>query len=97
VLLDPPQWSKGPFGAVDVENDYPALLKPALLATARGGALYATHHLPSLDVAGFEARIRRTAEKAGIELAEVEVFGPDADFPGRAGEPLLKVARCQRA
>jgi 23S rRNA (cytosine1962-C5)-methyltransferase len=97
VLLDPPKWSKGPFGAVDVEHDYPALLKPALLATARGGALYATHHLPNLDAAGFEARIRRTAEKAGIDLFAVEVFGPDEDFPGRDGAALLKVARCQRA
>lgn len=97
VLLDPPQWSTGPFGAVDVEHDYPALLKPALLATARGGALYATNHLPALDAAGFEARIRRTAEKAGVELASVEVFGPDPDFPGQGGVPLLKVARCQRS
>lgn len=96
VLLDPPKWSKGPFGAVDVENDYPSLLKPALLATAPGGVLYATHHLPSLDAAGFEARIRRTAEKAGIALASIEIFGPDADFPALAGQSLLKVAACHR-
>lgn len=97
VLLDPPAWSKGPFGAVDVARDYPSLLKPALLATAAGGELYATYHLPDLDAEGFRQRVERTAEKAGIALSAVEVFAPDADFPPRSASSLLKIVRCQRA
>src|SRR5262249_6840466 len=49
VFLDPPAWSAGPFGAVDVERDYPALFKPALLATAPGGTLIATNHAASVE------------------------------------------------
>ena len=42
VVLDPPGWAKGPFGAIDIVRDYPGLLKPALLATAPGGGLLVT-------------------------------------------------------
>ena len=34
VVLDPPRWAKGPFGAVDVARDYESLWKPGVLTLA---------------------------------------------------------------
>jgi len=95
VLLDPPAWSKGPFGAVDVARDYASLFKPALLATAEGGTILATNHLAQVTRAQFAAQLESCARKAGRPLAELVLFGPDEDFPARAGEPPLKVAACR--
>lgn len=90
VVLDPPAWSKGPFGAVDVENDYPSLFKPALLACASGGRVLATNHVARVGVETWRATLARTAEKCGRPLAALAVIGPDADFPG--DPPALKIA-----
>jgi len=90
VVLDPPAWSKGPFGAVDVENDYPSLFKPALLACASGGRVLATNHVARVGVDAWRATLARTAEKCGRPLSALAVIGPDADFPG--APPALKIA-----
>jgi len=95
LLLDPPAWSKGPFGAVDVARDYPGLFKPALLATADGGTLLATNHLPNVTRAAFAAQLEACARKAGRPLQALEFLDPDADFPVRDGEPPLKIAVCR--
>lgn len=93
VALDPPRWSKSPFGAVDVARDYPTLLKPAMLATAKGGALLATNHVPSIDRAGFETVLRRTAQKIDREIASFTWIECDEDVPRSDGPPPLKIAR----
>lgn len=95
VFLDPPAWSKGPFGAVDVARDYASLFKPALLATAEGGTILATHHLPAVSRAQFAAQLAACAEKAGRPLASIEVHGPEEDFPAREGDAPLKWAVCR--
>jgi 23S rRNA (cytosine1962-C5)-methyltransferase len=95
VLLDPPAWSKGPFGAVDVARDYASLFKPALLATSAGGTLLATNHLASVTRAAFAAQLEACARKAGRPLQALEFLGPDEDFPVRDGEPPLKIAVCR--
>lgn len=95
VFLDPPAWSKGPFGAVDVARDYASLFKPALLVTAPGGTLIATNHLASVSRAEFARQLEACARKAGRPLAELEILGPDEDFPARDGEPPLKLAVCR--
>jgi 23S rRNA (cytosine1962-C5)-methyltransferase len=93
VVLDPPAWSKGPFGAVDVENDYPSLFKPALLACASGGRILATNHVARMSADAWRAILSRTAEKCGRPLTALAVVQPDADFPAAAGqEPALKIA-----
>jgi 23S rRNA (cytosine1962-C5)-methyltransferase len=97
VFLDPPAWSKGPFGAVDVARDYASLAKPALLATADGGTLLATNHLASVTRAEFAAQLEACARKAGRPLARLKLLGPDEDFPARDGEPPLKIAVCSLA
>jgi 23S rRNA (cytosine1962-C5)-methyltransferase len=99
VLLDPPAKSVGPFGAVDVERDHPALLKPALLCLEPGGLLLATNHVASVSRAAFAASVARTAEKCGVELAALEVEGPEEDFPASPGEaePAFKLALARRA
>lgn len=92
VMLDPPRWAKTPFGAVDVVRDYPSLLKPAMLCTRPGGLLLATQHVPEVDRAELVRVAERSAQKIGRRLAEIEVLGPDADFPApEGGEPALKI------
>lgn len=95
VFLDPPAWSKGPFGAVDVERDYASLFKPALLATAPGGTVIATNHVASVQRETWLASLARCAEKAGRPLASIEHVEPDADFKSRDGMPPLKIAVCR--
>jgi 23S rRNA (cytosine1962-C5)-methyltransferase len=95
VVLDPPAWSKGPFGAVDVERDYASLFKPALLATSPGGTVIATNHVASVGREAWTSALTRCAEKAGRPLAAIEILAPDADFPSRDGNPPLKIAVCR--
>lgn len=92
VVLDPPRWAKGAHGAVDVVRDYPSLFKPALLATAPGGALLATNHVPEIALADWLASLERCTAKAGRPLASIEVIPPEGDFPSPDGRHPLKVA-----
>jgi 23S rRNA (cytosine1962-C5)-methyltransferase len=94
VVLDPPAWSKGPYGAVDVLRDYPSLFKPAVLATAPGGVVAATNHVPVVDRDGWLEGLERCARKAGRPLASVELLVPEEDFPSPDGRPPLKIAWC---
>jgi 23S rRNA (cytosine1962-C5)-methyltransferase len=92
VILDPPRWSKGTFGAVDVVRDYPTLLKPALLATADGGRLLATNHAPEVPRDSFLRVLERTARKCGRSIRDLEWVLPEEDFPSFDEAPPLKVA-----
>jgi 23S rRNA (cytosine1962-C5)-methyltransferase len=91
VILDPPRWSKGAFGAVDVVRDYPALLKPALLATAEGGHLLATNHAPEVSRDSWLRVLERTARKCGRTIRDLEWISPEEDFPSFDEAPPLKV------
>lgn len=97
VLLDPPAFSRGPFGAVDVARDYPSLAKPALLALEPGGLLLATNHVAGVSRTQFAAGLARTADKCGVPLASIEVLGPGPDFPSFDGEAPFKLALARRA
>lgn len=92
VVLDPPRWAKTPFGAVDVVNDYPSLLKPAIGCARKGGLVIATNHVPDVSRETFEAIVRRTGEKMGRPFTELSFVGPEEDFPSFDGEPPLKIA-----
>jgi 23S rRNA (cytosine1962-C5)-methyltransferase len=91
VLLDPPRWAKTPFGAIDVERDYPSLLRPAIRCVAPGGRLAATCHVPAMTREVFEQQLRRSAEKEARTVADLVWIAPDADFPSPDGQPPLKV------
>ncbi|MCB9674231.1 MAG: class I SAM-dependent methyltransferase [Alphaproteobacteria bacterium] len=95
VVLDPPRWARSAWGAVDVVRDYPSLFKPALLATAPGGCVLATNHVPTVPLDAWLAILERTAAKAGRPLAGIDVLEPDADFPSFDGQPPLKIAVCR--
>lgn len=95
VVLDPPRWSKSAFGAVDVVRDYPALFKPAVMATRPGGHVLATNHVPSVDAADWHEILQRCALKAGRPLESLETIAPDTDFPSFDGRPPLKIAWCR--
>lgn len=92
VVLDPPRRAKSAFGVVDVVADYPALLKPALLATRAGGAVLATNHVASVSWEGWMDVVRRCAKKAGRTIRSVERIEPEGDFPSPDGRAPLKVA-----
>jgi len=92
VVLDPPRWAASPFGAVDVVNDYPSLLKPALQVTAPGGAVLATNHVASVSWDAWMAVVHRCAEKVGRPIRAVERLMPDDDLPSPDGNPPLKLA-----
>ena len=80
------------LGAVDVVRDYPSLLKPALFATTRGGRLLASNHAPEVTAEEWLAVLRRTGEKCGRPLGEIELLTPEDDFPSFDGAPPLKIA-----
>ncbi len=95
VILDPPAWSKGSFGAVDVEGDYPSLFKPAVLATKPGGWVMATHHVPTVDFDSWVETLKKCAAKAGRPIQSVQRISPEEDFPSFDGNPPLKIAVCE--
>lgn len=92
VVLDPPRFAKGKFGAVDVVRDYPSLFKPALLATASGGVVLATNHVPEIARDEWLRTLERTAAKAGRPLAALDTIEPEADFRSPDGRHPLKIA-----
>ncbi|MCB0217140.1 MAG: class I SAM-dependent methyltransferase [Caldilineae bacterium] len=91
VVLDPPTWSTGPFGAVDIVRDYAGLFKPALLATRPGGRVLATNHAAQVAREDWWAILERCAVKAGRPLRDLEPIEPEADFPSLDGAPPLKM------
>jgi len=92
VFLDPPRYAKSPFGVVDLVNDYPALFKPALLATAEGGTLICCNNVAQVERAAWIDQLERSARKAGRPIREIETIEPEADFPSPDGKPPLKIA-----
>ena len=92
VVLDPPVWSKGPFGAVDVARDYPGLFKPAVLAAKpAGGRVIATNHLSSVELDSWIDALKRCAAKAGRPIRSFEPITPESDFPSFDGHHPLKI------
>ncbi len=95
VVLDPPRWAKGRFGAVDVVGDYASLLKPSLLSTGPGGFVLATNNVASVDLSSWLDSVRRCGDKAGRPVVDIEVIEPEGDWPTRDGRPPLKMAWLQ--
>lgn len=91
VFLDPPRLAKSPFGVVDLVRDYPALLKPALLATAAGGTLICCNNAAELQRDAWLDQVLRCAVKTGRPVREHSWIAPEADFPSPDGQPPLKM------
>jgi len=92
VVLDPPTRTKSPFGGVDINRDYPSLLKPALLSTVNGGCLLATHHHNYRKRDEWEAELRRTIDRCSREVRSFRFLDSEPDFPSHDGAPPLKIA-----
>ncbi|MFT7624987.1 MAG: 23S rRNA (cytosine1962-C5)-methyltransferase [Myxococcota bacterium] len=92
IVLDPPTFTRGPFGAVDIVGDYASLAKPCLLSLEPGGILLATNHSARVDQATFEEQVTRCAAKAGRPVSRVERLANDADFPSYDDSPPLSVS-----
>jgi 23S rRNA (cytosine1962-C5)-methyltransferase len=96
VILDPPTFTKTAYGAVDIENDYQSLAKPASLCVTPGGVLIATNHSAKVGLDDWLEIVRRCATKAGCQVKRVEIITPDDDdddHPAMAdGKRPLKVA-----
>ncbi|MEE2828553.1 MAG: class I SAM-dependent methyltransferase [Myxococcota bacterium] len=95
VVLDPPAWATGPFGAVDLVRDYPGVFKPALLATRPGGRMLVTNNVASVDLEDWLEILHRAARKAGRPIADLELLEPESDFPSPDGRFPLKMALLQ--
>ena len=96
VILDPPAWSKGAFGAVDVVGDYASLFKPAVhTAKPQVGTVIATNHVASVELEAWIDSLKRCADKAGRPIRNLQVLQPEADFPSYDGRPPLKIAVCE--
>lgn len=91
VFVDPPRLAKSPFGVVDLVNDYAAVFKPALLATAEGGVIVCCNNVAGVARDGWLDRLRRSAAKAGREVRDAEWIAPEEDFPSRDGQHPLKM------
>ena len=91
VFLDPPRYAKSAFGVVDLINDYSALFKPALLATAEGGTMLCCNNVAQVDRAAWIDQLERSARKAGRPVRELEWIAPESDFPSPDGQPPLKM------
>lgn len=92
VFLDPPRYSKSPFGVVDIVNDYAALMKLALLCTVEGGTLICCNNAAEMSREVWADQLQRCAAKAGRTVREIEWIAPEADFPSLDGNPPLKIA-----
>lgn len=92
VVLDPPRYAKSPFGVVDLVNDYPALLKLAVLCTAENGTVLCCNNVAEVARDAWADQIERCARKAGRPVREMEWIEPEADFPSYDGQPPLKMA-----
>lgn len=95
VMLDPPPLAKGPFGTVDVVNDYPSLFKPAWLSVADGGLLLATNNSAKVTAETFLEVLQRCAAKAGRPIRELQRIPVDPDFPSSDGQSPLKIVLCR--
>ena len=92
VFLDPPRYAKSAFGVVDLINDYPALMKPALLCTAEGGTLICCNNAAQVTRETFADQLQRCAKKARRSIRQLEWIAPEEDFPSPDGQPPLKIA-----
>jgi 23S rRNA (cytosine1962-C5)-methyltransferase len=92
VFLDPPRYSKSPFGVVDTVNDYAALMKLALLCTTEGGTLICCNNAAQISRDVWADQLQRCANKVGRPIREIEWITPEADFPSLDGQPPLKIA-----
>ena len=90
VFVDPPRYAKSPFGVVDLVRDYAAVFKPALLATAEGGAVVCCNNVASVDRDAWLDGLRRSAAKAGRPVRDAEWIAPEEDFPSPDGRHPLK-------
>ena len=92
VVLDPPTFTRGPLGAVDIVRDYPSLAKPCLGCLDEGGVLLATNHSSKVPTDAWIDQVVRCAEKAGRPIRSVERLAVDPDFPTFDGLSPLSVA-----
>jgi 23S rRNA (cytosine1962-C5)-methyltransferase len=95
IFLDPPARSKGFFGAVDVENDYPSLLNPCLQMLAPQARILACNNLARVSAEQFRKTLERSCNKLGVELKNLQQILPEADFPSIGPEPALKMILLQ--
>lgn len=94
VFLDPPAFSKSPFGTVDLIRDYQSIFKLSLLATKTGGRIIAVNNVAKVDINDWTEILKRCATKAGRNISNIEIIEPEADFPSWDKNFPLKIAVC---
>ncbi len=92
LFLDPPTWTKSPFGAVDIIRDYQSLFKPALLCLKPGGIIICTNHAAAVPLDQWLNQLKRCALKTERPIKNLEVIHPEPDFPSPDQNFPLKIA-----
>ena len=72
-------------------RDYAAVFKPALLATAEGGAIVCCNNVAQVERDGWLDGLRRSAAKAGRPGRDAEWITPEEVFPSPDGRHPLKM------
>ncbi len=98
IVLDPPVFSKGRFGTVDMLRAPEAVIEPAWTLLAPGGSLLVTNNSAKMGKVEFEERLQRFLDPPGTHSPAVELdwLSPDQDFPSFDGEYPLKVVLCRK-
>jgi 23S rRNA (cytosine1962-C5)-methyltransferase len=94
VFLDPPAWSKSPYGTIDLIRDYQSIFKLALLATSDCGKIIAVNNVGKVQLNDWLEILKKCAIKAGREISNIEIIEPEDDFPSKDKKYPLKIAVC---
>ncbi|MEK7433460.1 MAG: class I SAM-dependent methyltransferase [Cyanobacteriota bacterium] len=94
VFLDPPAWSKSPYGTIDLVRDYQSIFKLSLLATSKGGRIIAVNNVGKVNLNEWLEILKRCASKIGRNISNIEVITPEEDFPSKDKNYPLKIAVC---
>ncbi len=94
VFLDPPAWSKSPFGTIDLIRDYQSIFKLSLLCTSVGGRVIAVNNVGKVNLTEWINILKRCATKAGRNISNIQIITPESDFPSYDKNYPLKIAVC---
>ncbi|MFN8674356.1 MAG: class I SAM-dependent methyltransferase [Candidatus Sericytochromatia bacterium] len=95
VFLDPPAWSKSPYGTIDLVRDYQSIFKLALLATSEGGRIIAANNVAKVQVNDWIENLKKCAKKIGREIKNIDIITPETDFPSPDKNFPLKLVVCE--
>ncbi len=95
VILDPPAYSKGKFGTVDIVKDYESLVAPLASVVAPGGTAILLNNSIKVSQEEMLDKVDRCFSKRGrtVQQADWVATGQDFEVPGASVK--TKILRCR--